>query len=376
MSQAEDTLRRQLRRVGPHHLTLLLLCLYLGSILSTNEFDPFALIRVGTRFDPSLGTSPMGYDGQFAFQIALDPIGAAPRLDIPAYRYQRILYPLLARAVALGRPTWIPWSMVLINMVAVALGTWATARILTDRGQNQWFALAYPFNVGMLLSLRLDLNEPLAFLFVQLGYLSWLAGKRSRSALAFALAALAKEVTIILGVGLTLQLLLESRWREATKWSALAFFPFALWQLFLRLWQGSWGPRAGGALASSFSLIPYRNWWSLLSYDVRIFLIASLVLLPLVIIPASISLYLGARRLLRGRQSAPAWGLTLQSAVYLFLPSSNLLDPLGVTRFGIGLITALLVFGAYHRQGRVLAYSQLWILTIPFALGDNFVPGN
>ena len=39
-------------------------------------------------------TGQAGYDGQFTYAIALDPANAAPHLDAPAYRYQRILHPL------------------------------------------------------------------------------------------------------------------------------------------------------------------------------------------------------------------------------------------------------------------------------------------
>src|SRR5664279_5428507 len=33
-----------------------------------------------------------GYDGQFTYDIAANPLHAAPKLDVPAYRYQRILH--------------------------------------------------------------------------------------------------------------------------------------------------------------------------------------------------------------------------------------------------------------------------------------------
>ena len=48
-------------------------------------------------------TGKAGYDGQFNYAIAADPLHASPALDVPAYRYQRILYPLLVRALALGQ---------------------------------------------------------------------------------------------------------------------------------------------------------------------------------------------------------------------------------------------------------------------------------
>src|SRR4051812_38862879 len=48
---------------------------------------------------------PIGYDGQFAYFLALDFRNARAYMDMPGYRYARILYPLTARLLAAGDPT-------------------------------------------------------------------------------------------------------------------------------------------------------------------------------------------------------------------------------------------------------------------------------
>ena len=58
----------------------------------------------------------IGFDGQFAYFIAVDPVNARYYADSPAYRYTRIVYPLTARAVALGRADLVPYSLVLVNL--------------------------------------------------------------------------------------------------------------------------------------------------------------------------------------------------------------------------------------------------------------------
>ena len=58
----------------------------------------------------------------------------------------------------------------------------------------------------------------------------------------------------------------------------------------------------------------------------------------------------------------------------MFLPTSNILDPLGLSRFTIGLIAALLAYGARRGSRRTLLYTQLWIFTLIFLRGDNFLP--
>ena len=47
-------------------------------ILATSKWDPMAFIRLGTRFTEGDSNVTIGYDGQFVYQIALDPLGAAP----------------------------------------------------------------------------------------------------------------------------------------------------------------------------------------------------------------------------------------------------------------------------------------------------------
>lgn len=73
---------RALRNLGsnssfikPHILVLILGSLYVAVVLMLNHGDPMAFVRVGSTFDPGLGLSPMGYDGQFAYQIARAPPG-------------------------------------------------------------------------------------------------------------------------------------------------------------------------------------------------------------------------------------------------------------------------------------------------------------
>ena len=48
---------------------------------------------------PVKATTPYGFDGQFYYFIALDPGRAAAYIDDPSYRFQRIAYPIAARAI-------------------------------------------------------------------------------------------------------------------------------------------------------------------------------------------------------------------------------------------------------------------------------------
>jgi hypothetical protein len=355
-------------------VVLLVAVVYLAAVVRISGGGAFAFIRIGSRFDPGLPDGTMGYDGQFSYQIAVSPEASAPKLDVPAYRLQRILYPLLARFAALGDREVIPWTLVIVNLAAMAGGVAATEAILVLRGQNRWYALAYGLNVGMLMSVRLDLTEPTAYLFVQLAALAWSRGRHQTSAFAFCLASLAKEVTLLIALGYLVGAAVSDGYRKAARWALIAILPFIIWQGVLALWLGSIGVGSGGALSTPFELLPLRAWWSVAGHDVAAFLRLSVFVVPLTLVPAAAGMLVACQALVRRFVHPSAIALFIQSAAFMFLPASNLLDPLGASRFSIGLIAALLVFGAARQHRRVLAYSQLWLLTLAFLPGDNLLP--
>ncbi|NIS82113.1 MAG: hypothetical protein GTO14_18325, partial [Anaerolineales bacterium] len=57
------------------------------------EWNPVALAELGTRFSEVDPGGTEGYDGQFVYYMAVDPDprSVQEHLDVPAYRYQRIL---------------------------------------------------------------------------------------------------------------------------------------------------------------------------------------------------------------------------------------------------------------------------------------------
>jgi hypothetical protein len=358
----------------PWTIVGLLSIIYIVSILALHQGDPMALVNVGTRFDPGSPSGTMGYDGQFNYQIARDPLAGWLHVDQPAYRYQRILYPAMARLLSLGDPGLLPWSLLVINLIAVSLGTALTEKLLATCGASPWYALVYGLNIGMLMAVRLDLNEPLAFLLVQFGALLWLQDRPHASAATFGLAALAKEVTLILSVGYILYTFLSKKWRSGLVWSGLVIGPFLFWQAGLRVIFGTWGVRSGGALATPFELVPLHGWWGMASLNRSAFLFMSILVLPLAILPALGALGISLRDLWHRHHHPAVYSLLLQSAIFLFLPMSNILDPLGLSRFTIGLIVALLAYGAQRGSRRVLLYTQFWMVTLVFLLQDSFLP--
>ena len=75
-----------------------------------------------------------GYDGQFFYFMAVDPVHARYYMDSPSYRYARPVYPPLTRVLALGRASWVPYTLILINWLAIAGGAFLIAAWLARRG--------------------------------------------------------------------------------------------------------------------------------------------------------------------------------------------------------------------------------------------------
>lgn len=204
---------------------------------------------------------------------------ARPYVDDPSYRYGRIVYPMLARALALGRPALIPYALILINWLALAGGTLALAVLLWRRGVSPWLALIYGLYPGLVFALRRDLTEPLAFALVALAIYLFDQGTRRSVGWAgagFALATLTRESTAIFGVTYAAASLLggiargrvisalAANWRRAALLATLTLAPYGLYKLFLLRWLGTSGVPATVAptpvpFAGIFAYWPWRR---------------------------------------------------------------------------------------------------------------------
>ena len=307
------------------------------------------------------------------YYIARDPSTAAQYLDVPAYRFQRILLPLLGRTLAVGQQSLIPWTLLVINLISLAGGTWLLEKLLVQQGVSRWYALTYGLTVGIFASVRLSLSEPLAYGLV-LGGITLASRERwGWSAVIFALAALAKETTLFFVAGYGLYLLLGRRWWMAIMFGGVAILPFAVWQLILRSSLGAFGIGSGGAKASSFEVIPFGGVARILTDSppesrIGLALIFSVILIPFVIVP---TLWAVWRCWVDGRKgvwSAYTYLLFANGAIMPFVPFSTYSEPLGILRFIIGLQIAVILYAAEGKRTRVLRNTTIWIVTIFFAL--------
>jgi hypothetical protein len=361
----------RLRVVWPALVTLCVTAAYVGWRLAGAGWDPAGLAGRGTRYQVPDPTGMDGYDGQFAYYVAQDPDPGrvAAHLDVPAYRYQRILYPLLSRALSLGQAKAIGWALLATNLLAHFAGTWVVAKILSEEGIWPGYALSYGLWVGLLAGVALDLAEPLAFALVAW---AWWARRRQRSVLSaglLGLALFAKEISLLFwGAALGADLLNRGRRRSAAA-LGIAGLVFAGWQVWLWRIFGQPGLGSGGAGATPFEWIPFMGLWRIGFISARVLGLYLVAFGPSVLAPAIWGVIAGGIEVIHRRWDAEALALVFTGAAIAFLPFSTFREPLGLVRIASGLVFAVVLFAGTRGLRRPLRYSLFWIPFLAMLIG-------
>jgi hypothetical protein len=332
-------------------------------------------------FGPSFHYAPeIGYDGQFCYFIALDPKNARFYIDDPAYRYTRILYPLVARFVALGQSALIPYTLILVNIMAISGGTLLLAYWLRRHGVSPWLALIYGLYSGLFIGYQRDLTEPLGYGLVILAICCFDVSRHHRAlwaGLCFGLAALSREAAVIFAIPYIAAQLLESHpqswtgaetylrrihrnWRPAALMLALSVGPLLAYKVFLTLWLG-----ASGTPASVLpSLIPFSGLLSMLPPQ-------KYTIMPLLLVcaPGLLCFGLALWAILRRAATIEVWALFLNAAFFIVLLRPLWYDDASPvsTRIAIGIVLAALLavpaFDALMKRDRrwLAACAPLWV---------------
>lgn len=356
--------------LGPALLTGLGLMLILALVYFSSGRDPLAFARLGTQFSEMNPAGTEGYDGQFVYYIALDPDPAvvAPFLDVPPYRYQRILLPLTSRLLALGNPVWIPWTIPFTGLVAQIIGTWLVGMLIIAHKARARYAIVYGLWAGFTLAVRLDLPEPLAYALIAGAIYSNHRGWKPVSWVLYGLALFAKEVTILFLAAQLIDYVWRKEWRSAAGLTALGLVPFLLFQLWL--WQvfGAPGIGSGGANATPFEIAPLLGFLRIAFTDLTVFLVFLLVFGPFVIVPAIWGVVRWVKDLRTKDLDLTTWFLLMNSLVILYLPFSTFREPGGLLRFSCGLVLAFLLYAAYRGRSRLLNYSMFSLVLNVFLI--------
>jgi len=350
--------------VRPAVVTLAAMLLMVFLVILNAGGNPLELARIGTIYSQSDPQGTEGYDGQFVYFIALepDPQLVQSSLDVPAYRYQRILLPLAANFLSFGNDASIPWLLPLILLLCHFAGTWIVGELLARWGVSPWYAVTYGLWVGFSLSIRLDLPEPIAYAFVAGAILAWERKKHLLSYVLFGLGLFAKEVTIVFVAAAVLTALTQKSWRDLLGLGFISLLPFGLFQVWLIQIFGQSGIGSGGAMATSFELIPFMGLLRIWLFSAIYGLAMMIVFIPAIVLPSIWGIIVSLRKLIDWDTNVVVFALLFNALAIPFLPFSTFRETGGLLRFACGLVLAVLLFSARYRMAKVLRYSQLWIV--------------
>jgi hypothetical protein len=332
-------------------------------VLATHDRNPNAFILERPEDIPDTQTWGVGYDGRFAYALALDPLGAGEGevLDKPAYRYMRIAYPIAARIAALGIPDLIPWSLLAVNILVAGATAWLFADLIGRKAGAVLAVLALLLSINYLIGIRFDLNEPLALLAAIAGLWLHKQERYGLSAVAFALAGLTKEVFLVFPLAVAVYEMTQRNRKTAAIIFLGSFLPYFGWSAAITQWLGT-SPFSYSL--SKPSLIPFAGIRHLELLEsqvmVMIWAIGPSILIAVAVIWKSV----------RDSPSLAAWLVLFNVAVLATLPAESWEDPLAILRLALGAMAAGLLWLSQEKP-RILLYSAaIWIpsLLIAFIL--------
>lgn len=257
-----------MRRIPIEYIVLFIIqsvfiTILVGTKLAVNHGDLTSFIVAGKMFVtsdhpyPLELTSLVGYDGQFYYRLALDPFNFQAeanglRFDSwPAYRNQRIVYPLMASLFAFGQPLVIPAAMIVVNLLALYGITLVGVLYAKSLSRSPLWGLGFGMYFGFYLSLLRDLPEILAALFILSALL--LIRRPVYSATLLTFATFTRETVLVIA-GCLLIVAFIQRWH---RWYIylLPFILFGCWKVWL-MYQ--WRSFPDTSFVSNFGL-PFKG---------------------------------------------------------------------------------------------------------------------
>ncbi len=186
-------------------------------IVSGNQHDVSVFVQAGDLFVDAartegpvrIGHPSNGYDGQFYYRMAVAPFSFAPvaggvHFDVPVYRSQRFLYPLLAWLASLGRPALAPAALFGVNLLGIGAIAAAALRLARAIHLPAAAALAIVLWPGFTVALTHDTSEIVSEAFLVVALLCYARQRTVGYALLGAAATLTRETTALVFGGVLL----------------------------------------------------------------------------------------------------------------------------------------------------------------------------
>ena len=253
-------------------LVATLVGLFVLGRLHQGGFDLSSFIVAGDQFsNPTkvpagltvLPNSP-GYDGQFYYRLALDPLTAKATdfgitLDTPPFRQQRILYPLVCGIFSAGDPRLLPAVMILVNVIALCAMAWIGANYARAFDVHALWGAFLPLHPAFLFSLTRNLVEILEVSLLLGSLLLLRRGRPLLATLSLSLAVLTKETALLVAVAAMVAY--GWQWWRTTSAGIIRWYYFAVPVALFILWRGflslHWGSFAAYSSGNSLLGLPF-----------------------------------------------------------------------------------------------------------------------
>jgi hypothetical protein len=212
---------------------------------------------VARRVDPGFHTVHPGYDGQFYWGIAVDPVATGDvhgLLDKPSYRYGHPLYGWLGWLLSAGQPALVPVALAAVTLAAVFAAAAAASALGIRRGSTGWEGLCVALSPGLIFAAASDLGEPLAAALMLAAIAAVIWARTLCAWICLALLPLAKEPLALVLAAIVAWELLQQRPRRAALFAA-ALLPSLAWWTYARVQLGAWFTSGDTALG-----LPLRGW--------------------------------------------------------------------------------------------------------------------
>jgi hypothetical protein len=168
--------------------------------------------------------SVAGYDGQFYYRLALDPLDWSRRafgIKLDSYgRVQRIAYSVFAWLTAGGQSAAVPVTLVVVNVSAIGALAGVCGALAREAKRHPLWGLMIAGYWGFLWTISRDLTELVETLFVCAGILAIRKGRPVLAAIFLSVAVLSRETVLLLLAAIFLARLISQLPRLATRLQA------------------------------------------------------------------------------------------------------------------------------------------------------------
>jgi hypothetical protein len=361
----------------------------IGARLAAYNGNLTGFVQFGSQFAgetrppaDALISTPGGYDGQFFYLQARDPLllddstVAGLKRAGAAFRMQRAAYPALAFLAAGGDASALPATLLAVNVLIVLGLTGWFAAYCRRRGRSTLWALALGLTPGILLATLRDLSDPLAMASVLAGMLLWEQRRRAPAAALLTVAVLSRETMIVAVVAIAIDAALRA-WSRRDQPGSLREIASEAWPVVLVPaaafvgWQIYIGLLHGGQVGGANVEIPLTNFVQEIHFSFAngtpTYGIWDLLYLLLIL-----AAVLGAFASLRRRVTVTGLAASLM-ALTVLVPEFG--DVWSDTRVSAPLFALLLAVGLELRDRRLSAIpaAAAWMtILIPLAIPGAF----